>query len=175
MGGNLGAAHSLMPLTHNEESHPQLAVLTDEIFECPPGFGRIVDVSYPQNMIFLSNYRLPAIDDDFNRDTGQFSCRQGQESIHHPWLDYRTAGLIYQAWYENGLRAWDISNPYLPREVGYYVSPNYEGPGRVGRHTREAYQDPATGLIYVSDGNGGGITVLRWTGSIPPDPMPGAR
>jgi hypothetical protein len=175
-GGGLGAAHSYMPVIHaDEEAHPKLAVLTDEIFDCPPGFGRIVDISYIGNPTFISNYRMPFIDDKYNWDNGAFECRDGQQSIHHPTLDYRTKGLFYQAWYDQGLRVWDISNPFLPREVGYYVSPNYDGPGRVGRHTREVFQDTATGLIYASDGNGGGITVLRWTGPLPPDPMPGAR
>jgi len=41
---------------------------------------------------------------------------------------------------------------------------------------REAYTDPATNLIYVTDGNGGGVTVLRYTGPIPNQPpIPGAR
>src|SRR3990172_5499399 len=83
-------------------------------------------------------------------------CPLGQQSIHQPWFDFRSPSLFYQAWYDQGLRAWDISNPYLPREVGYYLSPEYAGPGRVGRHTREAYQDAATGLIYMTDGNGWG-------------------
>jgi hypothetical protein len=30
-------------------------------------------------------------------------------------------------------------------------------------------------LIYMAEGNGGGITVLRWTGPLPPNPLPGAR
>ncbi len=43
-------------------------------------------------------------------------------------------------------------------------------------HTREAYVDPVTNLIYVTDGNGGGVTVLRSTGPIPQrPPIPGAR
>jgi hypothetical protein len=175
-GGNLGAAHTYMPLVPmGHEEHPKLAVLTDEIFSCPPAFGRIVDISTLANPLFISNYRLPHISDNYNRETGQFECPAGQQSIHQPWLDHRTAGLMYQAWYDQGLRAWDLSNPYLPREIGYYISPNYEGPGRVGRHTRESYQDPDTGLIYMSDGNGGGITVLRWTGPLPQAPLPGAR
>jgi hypothetical protein len=85
-----------------------------------------------------------------------------------------------------GLRAWDLSNPFLPREVGYYISPPYlcgqfttscgGGPAPVNRHTREEWQDTSTGLIYMTDGNGGGLTVLRWTGPIPPNPpIPGAR
>jgi hypothetical protein len=172
-GGSLGAAHTYMPVVPmGHEEHPTLAVLTDEIFDCPPGFGRIVDVSYPNNPLFISTYRLPHVDDNFHRETGKFECPDGQQSIHHVSMDHRTTGLIYQAWYDQGLRAWDISNPYLPCEVGYYVSPKYAPPGRVDRHTREAYQDPETGLMYMTDGNGGGITVLRWTGPLPPAPLP---
>jgi hypothetical protein len=176
-GGSLGAAHSYMPVAQMDAHEtPTLAVLTDEIFSCPPGFGRIVDTSTLENPQVISSYRLPHIDDNYDRTTGEFVCpAESQESIHHPWLDFRTTGLLYQAWYNQGLRAWDISNPFLPREVGYYVSPNYEAPGEVGRHTREVFQDPETGFIYMTDGNGGGITVLRWTGPLPPAPLPGAR
>ena len=83
---------------------------------------------------------------------------------------------MHVTWYDQGVRTWDISNPFLPREVGYYISPKYEGPDRIGRHSREVYQDPETGLIYMTDGNGGGVTVLKWKGKIPPNPpIPGAR
>jgi hypothetical protein len=40
------------------------------------------------------------------------------------------------------------------------------------RKKREVFQDPANGLIYMTDGNGGGLTVFRWTGPIPRPPMP---
>ena len=46
----------------------------------------------------------------------------------------------------------------------------------VFRHSREEFEDPTTGLIYMTDGNGGGLTVLRWTGPVPRNPpLPGAR
>ncbi|MGE5141450.1 MAG: LVIVD repeat-containing protein, partial [Rudaea sp.] len=175
-GGSLGAAHSSVPVVADPTQHPTLVVQTDEIFDCPPGFGRIIDISDLSNPQVISSYRLPHVDDNFDFDTGKFVCPPGQQSIHLPWFDYRSPSLFYQAWYDQGLRVWDISNPFLPREVGYYLSPRYAAPGRVDRHTREAYQDPDTGLIYLTDGNGGGLTVLRWTGPIPPKPpLPGAR
>ena len=172
-GGSLGAAHTFMPVVPmGHMGHPKIAVLTDEIFSCPPGFGRIVDISYLENPLFMTTYRLPHVDDNYNRATGKFECPEGQQSIHHVALDLQSTGLIHQSWYDQGLRAWDISNPYLPREIGYYVSPKYASFGRVDRHIREIWQDPATKLIYMSDGNGGGITVLRWTGPLPKDPLP---
>jgi hypothetical protein len=186
-GGSLGAAHTSAPVVVEPNEHPALVVHTDEIFTCPPGFGRIVDITDLQNpqviggertanLQVISSFRLPHISDNFDFETGQFVCQPGQQSIHYPWFDFRSPSLFYQAWYDQGVRAWDISNPFLPREVGHYLSPKYASPGRVDRHTREVFQDPATALIYVSDGNGGGLTVLRWTGAVPPrPPIPGAR
>ena len=174
-GGSIGAAHTSAPVIVDPSEHPTLLVQTDEIW-CPPGFGRIIDISDLSNPQVISNYRLPHVDDRFNSETGEFDCLPGQQSIHLPWFDFRSPSLLYQAWYDQGVRAWDISNPFLPREVGFYLSPRYAAPGRVDRHTREVFQDPDTGLIYVTDGNGGGLTVLRWTGAIPQKPpMPGAR
>jgi len=186
-GGGFGASHSPALVLPDLNEHPRLLVLTDEIFECPGGFGRVMDISdilnpdvvagkRSANIQVLSNYRLPHVSDDFDFNTGQFVCRPGTQTIYVPWFDYRSPSLFYQSWYDQGLRAWDISNPHLPREVGYYLSPRYAALGRVDRHTREAYQDPDTGLIYLPDGSGGGLTVLRWTGPIPSrPPLPGAR
>lgn len=176
-GGSLGAAHTSAPVIVDPDRHPTLVVHTDEIFDCPPGFGRIIDVSTLSNPQVIASYRLPHIDDAFDFDTGEFVCRPGQQSIHLPWFDFRSPSLFYQAWYDQGVRAWDISNPFLPREVGFYLSPKYAAPGRpADRQIREVFQDPDTGLIYMTDGNGGGVTVLRWTGPIPPHPtIPGAR
>jgi hypothetical protein len=176
-GGSLGAAHTSTPVIVDHDQHPKLLVHTDEIFDCPPSFGRIIDISALSNPQVIASYRIPHVDDTFDFETGQFVCPAGQQSIHHPWFDFRSPSLFYQAWYDQGLRAWDISNPFLPREVGYYLSPKYAVPGRpADRHIREAFQDADTGLIYMTDGNGGGLTVLRWTGPIPPrPPIPGAR
>src|SRR5678815_1681596 len=119
----------------------------------------ISNLAYPT---ILSSYRIPSIDDNYNHTTKQFYCPPGSHSSHMPWQDYRSPSLFYQAWYTEGLRVVDYSNPFLPREVGYYLSPPYicgefttscgGGPPPVYRHTREPFQDPATGLIYVTDG-----------------------
>ncbi len=185
-GGSLGAAHTAAPVIVDPNKYPDLVVLTDEFFDCPPGIGRIVDVSdlkNPEvekgvrdaNLQIISSLRIPHVDDVYDFDKGKFVCPPGLQSIHLPWFDHRSPSLVYLTWYDQGLRAWDISNPFLPREVGYYLSPKYAPDGYVGRQTREVFQDPDTNLIYVTDGNGGGLTVLKWTGPIPKHPpIPGA-
>jgi hypothetical protein len=94
-----------------------------------------------------------------------------------PWFEFRSSSLLYQAWYAQGLRAIDFTQPHYPREVGYYLSPPYPNvnAGYNPRQTREPFQDDH-GLIWLTDGSGGGVTVLRWTGPLPPNrQIPGAR
>jgi len=170
-------AHTAAPVPHAGSALPRLLVLTDEHFSCPPGFVQVLDISNPRAMQVLSTIHVAGVDDQYDHATGKFVCPAGQQSAHLPFFDPRGHGsLYYQAWYDQGLRAFDISNPFRPQEVGFFISPDFSVPSQVGRHTREAYVDPATSLIYVTDGNGGGITVLRYTGPIPQrPPMPGAR
>jgi hypothetical protein len=170
-------AHTAAPVPHAGQPYPSLLVLTDEHFSCPPGFVRILDVTNPRAMQVLSTIHIAGVDDRWDQATGKFVCPPGQQSSHLPFFEPRSHGsLFYQAWYDQGLRAFDISNPFSPKEVGYFISPDTSIPTQVGRHTREAYVDPATNLIYVTDGNGGGLTVLRYTGPMPQrPPIPGAR
>jgi hypothetical protein len=170
-------AHTAAPVPVAGGGLPRLLVLTDEHFSCPPGFVRILDISNPKAIQVLSTIHIAGVDDQFDQATGKFVCPRGQQSSHLPYFDPRSHGsLVYQAWYDQGLRAFDISNPFSPKEVGYFISPDFSVPSQPGRHTREAYVDPRTNLIYVTDGNGGGITVLRYTGPMPSrPPIPGAR
>jgi hypothetical protein len=198
-GGYLGATHTAAPVVVTPGENPDLVVLTDEIFDCPVGFGRILDISdlndpeviaghRPYSLQILSTFRAPHIDDAFDYARKDFVCPKGGgpfvrlgnatlgNTTHLPWFDRRSPSLVYVTWYDEGLRAMDISNPFTPTFVGYYISPRYAAPGRGDRQTREIFQDPSSNLLYITDGNGGGLTVLRYTGPIPEHPpIPGAR
>jgi len=198
-GGNLGAAHTSAPVVARRGEHPDLVVHTDEIFDCPPGFGRILDVSdlknpevvkdeRPANVVLLSTFRFDYVSDNFDHQKKGFICdgdgpggRSGT-TTHLPWFDQRSPSLVYITWYDEGVRAMDISNPFAPVFVGHYLSPRTGAPAAPGasarkdRHTREIFQDPDTGLLYLTDGNGAGLMVLRYTGPIPDKaPIPGGR
>jgi hypothetical protein len=193
-GGFLGATHTAAPVVTEPGKDPNLLVVTDEIFDCPNGFGRILDISdlgnpdviagrRPVNLQLLSTFRAPHVQDAMTPAGDAFYCARpggpfGQLSntTHLPWFDQRSPSLLYVTWYDEGVRVLDISNPFGPRFIGYYLSPRYAGPGKEDRETREIFQDPDTHLLYATDGNGGGLTVLRYTGPIPKGPpIPGAR
>ncbi len=193
-GGFLGASHTSMPVVTVPGQHPDLVVQTDEIFDCPQGFGRILDVSdlknpevargtRPANVVLVSTFRLPHVSDVFDAQKKSFVCPEPggpngtlSNSTHLPMQDLRSSSLIYVTWYDEGVRVMDISNPAAPQFVAHYLSPRFASPGRNDRHTREIWQDAATNLLYVTDGNGGGVTVLRYTGPMPKGPPgPSAR
>ena len=197
-GGGLGAAHTSLPVVTHPGEHPDLVIHTDEIFDCPPAFGRILDVSdlkapevvrgdRPANIQLLSTFRLDFVEDVFDPAKPTFVCPDGPgaragASTHLPAIDYRSPSLVYINWYDEGLHVMDISNPFAPTFIGYFLSPRFVPPNagpnepHKVRHTREIWQDPDTNLLYLTDGNGGGLMVLRYTGPIPTKlPIPGAR
>jgi hypothetical protein len=193
-GGFLGAAHTSMPVVTAANQHPDIVVHTDEIFDCPQGFGRILDVSdlknpevakgeRPANVVLLSTFRIPHVQDQFDPEKREFVCPQKggpagtlSNTTHLPVQDLRSPSLVYVTWYDEGVRVLDVSNPFAPTFVGHYLSPRFAAPNRVDRHTREIFQDPDTNLLYVTDGNGGGLMVLRYTGPLPERrPIPGGR
>ena len=185
-GGSLGAAHTAAFVPHTTPN-ATLLLTNDEIFACPAGLDRIVDVTDPAHMTVLSTIRIPEVDDKYDAASGKFVCPPGQQSAHQPYFPpYGNGSLVFQAWYGQGMRAWDISNPYQPKEVGRFISPQYlraptpntspYSDSALDRHTREVFVDPDTNLVYVTDGNGGGLTVLKYTGPIPERaPIPGVR
>lgn len=145
-GGPNGAAHTAAPVVVDAAKHPTLAVLTDEIIACPPGYARIVDISDLANPQQIATLRIPHVTDNFDHATGKFRCPSNGGYVHQPWFDFRSPSLVYTAWIEQGLKVWDISNPFLPHELGYYLSPR--DPGRFpNRQVRETYQDHDSGLI----------------------------
>jgi len=124
-GGFLGAAHTSFPVVTRPGEHPDLVVHTDEIFECPPGFGRILDISdlknpdvvhgdRQPNIQLLSTFRIDYVSDVFDPVKKTFQCDPNvrPSTTHLPWPDKRSPSLWYINWYDEGVRVMDISNPF---------------------------------------------------------------
>ena len=89
-----------------------IAVLTDEHFSCPPGFGRVLDITDPEHITLLSTYHIRGIDDQYDHDKKQFICPDRLAGIAHmAEFDHRVkaGNLFYQAWYNQGLAAQSTS------------------------------------------------------------------
>jgi hypothetical protein len=80
----------------------------------------------------------------------------------------QSSKLIFGTYHNAGVRAWDISNPFRPNEVGHYVPPDPEtlADPRPNRpkviQSTDIYVDP-NGLMYLSDKNAG-LNILQFEG-----------
>ena len=61
---------------------------------------------------------------------------------HNPWV---RDGLLYWAYYDAGLRVFDLSDPARPVEIGYHTYPGFAW----------SVQPHEDGLLYVADGTVG--------------------
>lgn len=144
---------------------------------CPGGWAQILDVNDERNPITISTFRLEVNrpencertlpDHDGAPTTGPVSILQAniRYGSHYLGVDNpEEAKIAAFTWYSSGLRLVDISDPYSPTEVGYFITPaiNTGGP--------RAFPDRAYSFVRFHDGNiwfttiNGGFWVVRFTG-----------
>jgi hypothetical protein len=121
----------------------------------------IVDATEETNPIPVATFKVP--DGDFCERGGRFGPHQFAET-----KDGEIIGgtLLHVAYFNAGLRVVDISDPFQPREVGYYipdpVSPT-AGRGKRFIQTNDVDLD-YRGLIYITDRAGNGLHILEFKG-----------
>ena len=166
--GSEGDTHSAMPngdssvlVTTDEDFSPGETVAAGEPKEPGDtwGFARIWDISDPANPVHLSDFATPH---------SLTNSTSGFYSVHNPQIRGDT---LYLSWYSDGLRIVDISNPALPRQVGFYrPKPTLDptgvfagfGPGAAHPIPFVWGVYPSGGNIYLSDINFG-LYVVKQT------------
>jgi hypothetical protein len=94
---------------------------------------RVLDVTDPAHIVKIGEHR-----------------KRPFASIHNMILK---GDRLYVAWYQEGLRVLDVSNPTKPREVGHFNVYRESDPGRTGSVLEGAYavRLPGDGFVYVVD------------------------
>ncbi len=118
-------------------------ILTDEIYSCPFGWLRVVDVSDETRPMVKGEFRLP--------ENTANPCSAGTFSAHDP-LPFHD--LVVLTWYSGGVLALDIADATQPRLVAQY---------RVEGERFWSYPIVQNGLIYVASIEGG-LYVLSYEG-----------
>ena len=113
---------------------------------------------------------------------GRFGAHSSAESFYPPYY----GKMAVLAWFNAGVRIWDIRDPFAMHEVGYFVPPANQNTGpdllerRDERGRRVRHEDrhdtcksagvtnnveiDDRGLIFGADRAGGGLHILRLTG-----------
>ncbi|MBT3353067.1 MAG: hypothetical protein HOC91_15505 [Nitrospinaceae bacterium] len=129
----------------------------------PPAFVTFYDMRNIDNPIPVSTF-MPYETDPYemrpvDKKWSQTGSRHG---AHNVWLDMTKDDLMYISWFNAGLRIVDWSNPFSPKEVGYYIPAGNKE--RFCPQSNDVQVDKETGLIYVADRWGLGLHILEYTG-----------
>ena len=158
-----GGTHSALPLIDRG-----LLVVADEAVADNEADGRkhawVFDIREPSNPISIATFPTPA-EADYRAKGAHF----GPHNLHENRPgSFVSSTLIFATWQNAGLRAFDISDPYAPKEVGALVpaAPTRMFDRRPGRpqvvQTADVFVD-AAGLIYITDYNAG-LSIIEFGG-----------
>jgi hypothetical protein len=123
----------------------------------------IFDATDEQKPFLIATFKVP--EGDFCARGGRFGPHQFAETKDGEIIG---GSLLYVAYFNAGLRVVDISDPFKPREVGYYIPTPAEAT-RKGDGSQKVIQTndvdlDGRGLIYVTDRAGAGLHILQFTG-----------
>jgi hypothetical protein len=139
----------------------------------PRQMAYLVDISTPSKPMPIANFHVPAASGDFCSRGGRFGSHSSNESFTSVFY----GKLVFVAWFNAGVRAIDIREPFSPLEVGFFIpattantDPRPEG-CRLGVdavcdvviQTNNVEVD-GRGLVYIVDRANTGMHILRLTG-----------
>ena len=103
---------------------------------------------------------LPLPDkEDFCARPGRFGAHNVHENQPLP-LSFQSDQLVFGAFFNAGVRVYDTSNPYQPKEVAYFV-PQIPPTARANS-VNDVYVDENR-IIYAIDRLKGGLYILELT------------
>jgi hypothetical protein len=171
LGSWLGV-HTVVPLPKRGLAVVNTEAIAEDSDE-PLNFTAVVDISKETAPRVLSLFPVPepppgAPYPNFQRRGGRFGPHNQHHFQHQPHLLDRD-DLVYLTYFNAGLRVYDIRDPYLPREVGYFLAADpTERRGLLPRTLVTQSEDvlvDARGYAYLTDKNHG-LHVVRYVGSL---------
>jgi hypothetical protein len=169
------SVHTVLPLWDRKLAYVSSEAQKPECKDDGMNFAGLVDNSDPAKPRLISIFPTPrppvnAPYRDFCEKGGRFGPHNTSQEIHNPAIQ-QPGNLIDVAWFNAGLRVFDISDPRLPTEVAYFVPPERpELPGQSGAHASpinwsEEIAVDARGNIYMNDDKWG-LWIMRYTGNL---------
>jgi hypothetical protein len=133
----------------------------------------LVDITTPSKPFTVSTFEVPESSGDFCRRGGRF----GPHSSHESFASVFYGRLVFLAYFNAGVRAVDIRNPFSPREVAYFipaVTPataqrcvKVDGADqcKVAIQTNNVEVDER-GFVYLADRANTGLHIVALTGAV---------
>lgn len=143
--------------------------LVNECLE-PRQMMHVVDITDEKSPVGVATFNVPEKSGDFCSRGGRFGAHSSNEN-QPPMYAKR---MLFVTWFNAGVRAVDISDPYQPREAGYYIPattdktaqrcvklPSGEARCKVAIQSNNLEVDDR-GYIYVVDRANTGLHILEF-------------
>ena len=130
-----------------------------------------VDITQEDKPFPVSNFQVPEEPGDFCNQGGRFGPHAVHDSFHPAFLKR----IVLISYFNAGVRAVDIRDPFQPREVGYFIPQVTEATEptcveidgveecKVAIQTNNVEIDDR-GYIYLLDRRGTGLHIVALTG-----------
>ena len=152
-----GFMHTVVPLFSRD-----LLVVTDESTENAgkdwPKLVWILDNRDETHPISISTCPMPPLDAFADRG-GRFGAHNVHENVPLPTA-WNSEEIILGTFFNGGLRAYDISNPYHPHEIGAFVPPAPAGTPARAVQLNDVFVDERE-IVYTVDRHTGGLYILE--------------
>jgi hypothetical protein len=154
-----GFTHTVMPLFGRG-----LLIVTDECVKDNgvdwPKLAWVVDARDETNPVPVATLPLPP-PDVFTKRGGRFGAHNLHENLPGP-ASWRSDDIVFGTFFNGGVRAYDVSNPYQPQEIAYFVpgAPKLSPAGAI--QLNDVFVDERR-IIYTVDRFAGGLYILEMT------------
>ena len=130
----------------------------------------VVDITTETRPFSVATFQVPESKGGFCRRGGRFGPHSSSESFAP--IFYRK--LVFVAYFNGGVRAVDVRDPYAPREAAFYIPATTERTAercvtngtrscKVAIQTNNVEADER-GLVYLADRANTGLHIVRLTG-----------
>ena len=113
-----GFTHTVLPLP----GRGLLAITDESVQDHAADYPKLLwfaDASYEQAPLIISSAPMPPVE-EFAARGGRFGAHNLHENEPFAW-SWRSEEIVFGSFFNAGVRAYDIRNPFQPREVAVFV------------------------------------------------------
>jgi hypothetical protein len=156
---NNGFTHTVLPLFDRD-----LWIVSDECVQDDgvdwPKLVWVVNARSEAHPLPIGTFPMPPVE-AFGKRGGRFGAHNLHENLPLP-VSFQSDTLIVGTFFNGGVRAYDVSDPYHVQEVAYYVpgAPKLSPAGAI--QLNDVYVDDRR-IVYTVDRFSGGLYILEMT------------
>jgi hypothetical protein len=153
----LGFSHTVLPLFSRN-----VLVVTDESTQDGgadwPKLAWVLDARCESQPVSISTLPLPKVE-TFGKRGGRFGAHNLHENYPSP-VAFRSDDIVIGTFFNGGVRAYDVTNPYQPQEIAYFVpgAPKLSPAGAI--QLNDVFVDDR-GIVFTVDRFKGGLYALE--------------